>query len=470
MAAIVGRHLVTDAEREHHSLEYGTHHLVREVLEEALERLANQVEVALHRVLHERQIGYHTALILVMLEGGGGQIEVAQHVTQTGGDHLLALEIATQHQHGDVGAQGQPFTHAGELLVVASGFTGYRRAVELAQSQPLEQGAEEVAGAEGDVLHQQGVKLLETALHVGVGRRFQLGKDVRVAAGGTLPEDHQVTGQDVGPFHRDGHRNAHVGVAGVVFRAQLDGATGVDVHGVIHDLARHFGHVVLGNRGDDGRCLTQVQGTCGHTTCPFQLIGEAADAGQRFLHPFKLADGHAELFTHVGVGAHGAACHVTTGGAKGRQRDAATGGEALHQHAPAATGVIRAADDPVERNEHILAEGRAVQERQTHGVVAIADTHARVAGGDEGAGDAELFLVTQQFFRVIEFERQPQHGGAGRQGDVTLVPVEANTQHLFTLVHPFADDSFVRNGACIGACLRPGQGEAGHFLAVGQPR
>ncbi len=161
---------------------------------------------------------------------------------------------------------------------------------------------------------------------------------------------------------------------------------------------------------------------------------------------------------------------MTASGAKGRQRDAATGGEALHQHAPATAGVIRAADDPVERNEHILAESRAVQERQTHGVVAIADAHAGVAGGDEGAGDAELFLITQQFFRVIEFERQAQHGGARRQSDVALVPVEANTQHLFTLVHPLADYPLVRNGACIGACFRPGQGEAGHLFATGQPR
>jgi phage baseplate assembly protein gpV len=49
-----------------------------------------------------------------MLEVAEARVEVAQHVTQTGGD-LLALEIAAQHQHGDVGAQGQPFTHAGEL-------------------------------------------------------------------------------------------------------------------------------------------------------------------------------------------------------------------------------------------------------------------------------------------------------------------------------------------------------------------
>ncbi len=360
VAAIIGWHLVTDAEREHHPLEHDTHHLVREVLEEAFERLADEVKVALHRVLHERQIGDHATLILVVLEGGGGQIEVAQHVAKTGGDHLLALEIATQHQHGDVGAQGQPFTHAWQLLVVASGFAGHRGTVELAQGQPLEQGTEEVAGTEGDVLHQQGVKLLEAALHVGVGCRFQLGEYVRVAAGGTLTEDHQVAGQDVGPFHRDGHRNTHIGVAGVVFRPKLDGATGVDVHGVIHDLARHFGHVVFGNRRDDGRCLTEIQGACGHAAGPFQLIGQAADAGQRFLHPFKFADGHAELLAHVGVGTHGATRHVATGGAERRQRDAATGGEAFDQHAPATAGVIRAADDPVERNEHILAEGRAV--------------------------------------------------------------------------------------------------------------
>ncbi len=100
----------------------------------------------------------------------------------------------------------------------------------------------------------------------------------------------------------------------------------------------------------------------------------------------------------------------------------------------------------------------------------IADTHARVIGRDQRTGDADLFLVAQQFFRVIELERQSQHGGARRQGDVALVPVQANAEHFLAPVHALADDPLVRDGARIGARFRTGQGEAGYFLAVGQPR
>ena len=99
---------VTDAEREHHPLEYGTHHLVREVLEEALERLANQVEVAPTAYCTNGRSETMRPLILVMLEGGGGQVGWLSTSPRRAGDHLLALEIPAQHQHGDVGAQGQP--------------------------------------------------------------------------------------------------------------------------------------------------------------------------------------------------------------------------------------------------------------------------------------------------------------------------------------------------------------------------
>src|SRR3546814_5856118 len=55
--------------------------------------------------------------------------------------------------------------------------------------------------------------------------------------------------------------------------------------------------------------------------------------------------------------------------------DAAAGRQAFGQHAPALTGHRRAADDRVDRHEHVATDDRAVHERRTRIVAARSEEH-----------------------------------------------------------------------------------------------
>ncbi|MGN5476600.1 hypothetical protein ACTMU2_04925 [Cupriavidus basilensis] len=76
--------------------------------------------------------------------------------------------------------------------------------------------------------------------------------------------------------------------------------------------------------------------------------------------------------------------------------DIAAGGQAFHQHAPTLANVLTAADDPVERNEHILALHRAIHECAIHWPVACANRYTRMGHGDQCAGNAELLSAAGQ--------------------------------------------------------------------------
>ena len=79
-------------------------------------------------------------------------------------------------------------------------------------------------------------------------------------------------------------------------------------------------------------------------------------------------------------------------------------------------------------------------------------------GRNEGAGDAELFFLTQQVVRVTQLEGEAEYGGDGSQGNVALVPGQAHAEHLFPFPLAFADDAEVGNRARIRTRFRAGQG------------
>ena len=102
--------------------------------------------------------------------------------------------------------------------------------------------------------------------------------------------------------------------------------------------------------------------------------------------------------------------------------------------------------------------------------MATADFHARGGGGDQRAGDTQLFFSAQQTIRVREFESQPQHGGDRRQRDITFVPGQAHPQHLLTLPVAHAHHAGIRDGAGVRARFRAGESEARDFQAACQTR
>ena len=127
-----------------------------------------------------------------------------------------------------------------------------------------------------------------------------------------------------------------------------------------------------------------------------------------------------------------------------------------------------AADEGVQWHEHILAAVGAVHERGAHGQVALADLDTWSVGGDQCQADAQVDFFAEQVVRVVGLEGQAQQGGHRPQGDVALLPVQAQADDFFTLPLAFADDPCVGHGAGVGAGQGAGEGEAGDFFAPGQ--
>ena len=151
------------------------------------------------------------------------------------------------------------------------------------------------------------------------------------------------------------------------------------------------------------------------------------------MHAFHLCDRYVELTTHAGKAA-APAQRVTRGaGGARRQRDAAANRETLHQHTPALANHIRATDNGVQRYEHVFTLNRAVHKRAANRVVATANVHTLSIAGDQRQGNAPIFFVAQQVFRVEEAECQANHGGNGRQGDPALLKVQAHAHDFFAI-------------------------------------
>ncbi len=208
----------------------------------------------------------------------------------------------------------------------------------------------------------------------------------------------------------------------------------------------------------------------GHPAHRVHQVGRAADARERLLDPLEAADGRLELRADARVGAGGARGDLARGHRHGRQRDRAPGGQALHQHAPAGADLRGAADHPVDGDEDVLARGRAVHERAAERVVAPARVHAGVRGRDEGERDADVVLAAEELVRVEELEGEAQEGRHRGEGDVALLPGEADAEDFPALVQALADDAEVRDRGRVGARLGVGEREARDLLAPGEAR
>ena len=127
-------------------------------------------------------------------------------------------------------------------------------------------------------------------------------------------------------------------------------------------------------------------------------------------------------------------------------------------------------DDPLHRDEDILAAIGSVLECAVEREMAIADSNTRRIHRDQRTGYSEFLFAAQQPVRIEDLEGEPQHGGNGSESDIALVPVETQTQYLLTLVFAPADHAVIGNRTRIGTGLRTGQCEAGYFTSIRKPR
>ena len=268
-----------------------------------------------------------------------------------------------------------------------------------------------------------------------------------MAAYSTLPEYDHAARQYVRALDCD--RNGHAAITPdkVVSRPTGNGAAAMHIHGVIDDLAHAFRVVVFQDRTQHSRLLTDAQRAGSHAAGSIHAVGQTGNTRQRFLDAFELADRNLELFANAGVGARHAAGKFAHTGAQRRQGDCPPDRQALHEHAPALANKLLAADYPLHGHKDILTAVGSVLKCSAR-LVAVADRYARCVGGDEGTGNAEIFFVTQETFRIERFERQAQQCRYRAQRDVTLFPVDAEAEDLFALIDTLTEVAMVRH--CTG--------------------
>jgi len=291
-----------------------------------------------------------------------------------------------------------------------------------------------------------------------------------MAAHGALAEDDHAAGEDVGALDRDRHRDGTIRDGEVVVRTLADTTPAVNIHGIVDHGAKALAVVMLEHRRDDAGLFAGVERGQRQQPRRVHHVGIAADARQRLLDALEAPDGQMELVPHPGIGAGQARAELAAARPERRQRDAAPGRQAFHEHGPAVAQALAPADDPIQRDEDVRAAVGPVHEGRAERVVALADGDAGRGRGDERAGDAEIRLAAEQPVRVVRAEGEPQHRGHRPQGDVALFPVGAQAEYGFAVVLAPADHARVRDRGRIRAGVRARERETRDLAAIGQAR
>src|SRR5690606_15694722 len=92
--------------------------------------------------------------------------------------------------------------------------------------------------------------------------------------------------------------------------------------------------------------------------------------------------------------------------------------------------------------------------------------HARMIGGNEGDGDADVLALAEMVFGIEQTEREADERRDGAERDVALFPGEANAEHFLALMHAARHIADIAHGRRIRARGRAGEREAGNFEAL----
>ncbi len=439
-----------------------THDRHAEVGVDAFVGLLHLVQSELDRRLHQRQILGTATFRLEATQCRAAQGDPGKRIGIATVETTGLLEIAADKQQSHVRQETKSCGGPAETPVVGLGGgmhighadqTTTRDAVHARADDT----SHDVTGpAEERVAELLGVVLLDGFDHpLGVG----------MAAHRTLTVDQEGPGHDVGAFHRDAHRDGLVEQTQDVVGTLHHASAAEDIHAVADDACRPVGAVCLEHaRGDRGLDVVVDGGAQEHTR-RLEDVGESGHASDALFDTFHLANGQTKLAAHHGVGTGGRGGHLHAADGTGRQRDAATASELFHQHAPAATGTVLAADDVVDADDHIATDQRTVLEATADGHVVVTVVEARRALMHQDGGDADVLALTQDVVRVDDLAG---HGGdVGDRAERHVALLEVAAQHDGA-IRVAEDMSGGLDALGVTAGGDFGETEAGHVGAVGQ--
>ncbi len=452
LAVLVGGGIAREAVREHQRSHHEADPTNREIVERAGKSLVETVEAILGAIINELLVGARATVILVALEDAGQEIKLGKRVGHAAGDLLLHLEPAAKQRHGRVSDKGKRAGSAGELLPPAPRRAGiWRGAGDGAEREIVEQRAEDVRQRERHMAVESALEVGHALVLIAILQRLDLGEEIGVTAQRALGEGDQRAGQDIGALNRDADRDHLIGALDVVRRPVANAAAAVNVERVVDALPHAVGRNIFEQRRDDRGLLAGGDHGGGHGARGLEPVGRFDHARQRLFHALHVADRQIELLADAGVGRGVAEQRFGGGGACGRKRDGAPRCEAAHQHAPALPCPLLAADDPVDRHEHVLAGGRAVGKSRAAWQMPPPDLDAWMIGGDERERDADVIAAAEMVLRIEQTEGEAEQRRVRRQGNIALVPGELDAERLLAVMPAFGHHADIAHRGCVGA-------------------
>ena len=107
---------------------------------------------------------------------------------------------------------------------------------------------------------------------------------------------------------------------------------------------------------------------------------------------------------------------------------------------------------PQHGDEYILTLRRSILKHRSKGHVPVSNLDPLCIGGYQCAGDSQFFGLSEQSIWIPGLECQAQNSCHRRQRDVTLVPIQSQSQDLTALVLTFADNANILHASGIGPC------------------
>ena len=442
---------------------------VGEIGEHGIEIVFERRNAVGHDGLDQLAVLGNLAFVLEAPQRCRDQIEIAQDIGHAARDLLLALERPAQHHRGPVRGEREGLAIAMQLAIPMRHRPLVGCAGKGAIAHPVQEAGHHIAQHEARMPAKGHVELLQPRLAVRVLARLHFLEQIGMRTQHALGKGHQRAGQDIGPFHRDGHRQRHIGAEQVIARPVLDGAAAMDVKGIVHAVAHGFGGGVFEEARNHRRALALVHHRGSQPAAGLEGIGALDHFAERLGDAFHQPHRNAELAAHPRIGGRRAQRLLDRDRADCRQRDGAARRQALHQHAPALAGIIGAADQIAHGHEHIGAAHRPVHEGLARGEVPAADIEARMIARDQRQRNADIRAATEQVVGVLEQERQAHQRGNRRQGNVALVKAQRHAERFLAFPHALGHHADIAHATGVGARMHARQRKAGHFKPARQP-